>query len=86
MISLGSQRHSEIAHTNEMLQRMDTDSLGSPGQEGKEGKLPLQYNQWEHMELCLRMDDQPAERLQVGIRGQTNMDDVVVDVCYRRSD
>ena len=38
------------------------------------------------MELCLGMDDQPAEHLQVGIRRHTSTDDVVVDVCYRPSD
>ena len=35
------------------------------------------------MELCLGMDDEPAESLWVRSSGKTNMGDTVTDVCYR---
>lgn len=40
---------------------------------GKQGALP-------------GMGDEPAESLNVRISGQTNMDDVVMGVCYRPAD
>lgn len=38
------------------------------------------------MELCLGMADKPAESLWVRIRGQTNVGNIAVGVCYRLPD
>lgn len=38
------------------------------------------------MELCSEMGNEPVESLQVGHRGQINVDDVMVGVCSRLPD
>ncbi|PKU35454.1 dtw domain-containing protein 2 [Limosa lapponica baueri] len=43
-------------------------------------------DQLECMEFCLGMDDEPTESLRVKIKEQTNMDDIVVGICYRPPD
>lgn len=42
--------------------------------------------QQECMELCLGTGDESAEGCLVKIRGQTNVGEVVVEVCYRLPD
>lgn len=38
------------------------------------------------MELCLGMDNEPAESLWVKVKGHTNMIDIVVNVCHSPPD
>lgn len=38
------------------------------------------------MELCLGLDDEPARSLGARIRGQLNMGDILVSICYRPPD
>jgi len=42
--------------------------------------------QLECMELCLGIDEEPTESLQVRIKEKTGRGDTVVDVCYRPLD
>ena len=73
-----------MAHTTGVLQWTDTGSLRKdrPGQ-GGEGVPFYVRKQWECVELCLGMDNEPAGTLWVSISVQTNMGSTVVGVCYR---
>lgn len=61
--------------------------MGSFGKDrlgqGGEGVVFYAGKQWEWMELCLGMDNEPAGTLCVSISVQTNMGSAVVGVRYR---
>lgn len=79
--SLGSQRHSGLAHVTEVLRWMHPGSLRRAGQDG-DGEFPfLAREHPERMQFCLRTGDEPVKSLWVRIMDQTNM-----SVCHRASD
>jgi len=82
-----SQRCGKTTHTTEVLQWMDTCfTSGRTAQDGKQGESPFTEEEQEYMELCLQMDGELPETLQIRIRGQTKVSDTVVCVCCRTPD
>lgn len=61
---------------------MDTGSLGRTGQDS-DGELPFTCESSRMHELCLAMDEEPAESLWVRTGNWTNMVNIVVGVCYK---
>ena len=79
--SLGSQRHSGLAHTTGVLQQMHPGPLGRAGQDG-DGELPfLAREHPECTEFCLGTGDDPVKSSWVRIIEQTN-----TRVCHRPPD
>lgn len=64
---------------------MGAGSLGRTSWEGRERELPF-VCQWDHLELCLGLDNEPAGSLWDRITGQTNTGYIVVCVYYRFPD
>ena len=60
------------------LQMMGAGSLGRTGWEGDEGELPFVREQWDLLELCLGLNDEPTESLWVRISRQSDVGDTAV--------
>lgn len=82
-VLLRSQRWGVIAHTAGMLYWIDTGSLRRACQEST---CHVIWLQWECMEICLGVDQEPAQSLQVKVKGHTNMTDIVVRICHSPPD
>lgn len=82
---MGSQNCGGIAPTTAALLWMGAGSLGMTSWESKEGESPF-VCQWDHLELCLVLDDEPAGSLWVRLTRQTNTSYIVVDVCGKFPD
>lgn len=70
LISFGSWSHGGIAHTTGVMPWVDIGSLGRTDQVSKEVELPCTQEQQGCMELRLGTEFEPAESLQVRIRGR----------------